>query len=202
MIAFVEGQLVEKSPTHIVVNVGGIGLDIDIPLSSCQALGEPGNTVKVATHLHVREDAWQLFGFATADEKRLFVQLVSVSGIGPKLALSILSGTTVAEFVTAILTEDLKALSSIQGVGRKTAQRLVMELREAIDKAGFEPLADLPLAPVDGDQSMVNDAILGLIALGYERAEARKAVAQATADIDGGLTAEGLIRRVLKQGRR
>ena len=200
MIAFVEGQLVEKSPTHIVVDVGGIGLEIDIPLSSYQALGELGSAVKVATHLNVREDAWQLFGFATADEKRLFVQLVSISGIGPKLALSILSGTTVAEFVTAILTEDVKALSSIQGVGKKTAQRLVMELREAVDKAGFEPLADLPLTPADGDQSVVNDAILGLVALGYERPEARKAIAQATADIDGGLTVEGLIRRVLKRG--
>ena len=200
MIAFVEGQLVEKSPTHIVVDVGGIGLEIDIPLSSYQALGELGSAVKVATHLNVREDAWQLFGFATADEKRLFVQLVSISGIGPKLALSILSGTTVAEFTTAILTEDVKALSSIQGVGKKTAQRLVMELREAVDKAGFEPLADLPLTPADGDQSVVNDAILGLVALGYERPEARKAIAQATADIDGGLTVEGLIRRVLKRG--
>jgi Holliday junction DNA helicase RuvA len=202
MIAFVEGVLVEKTPTQIVVNVGGIGLEIDIPLSSYQALGDVDMTVKVSTHFHVREDALLLFGFATADEKQLFVQLISVSGIGPKLALNILSGTTVSDFTAAILTEDVKTLSSISGVGKKTAQRLVIELRDRFGAAGIEPMGELPITPAKGDQRMVSDAILGLIALGYERAEARKAVAQAASGVDGNITAEGLIRRVLQQGGR
>ncbi len=199
MIAFVEGQLVEKQPTHIIVNVGGIGMEMEIPLSSFQALGGLNTTVHVFTHLNVREDSWNLFGFATTDEKNLFRQLVSVSGIGPKLAITILSGISVADFASAILMEDVKVLSSIQGVGKKTAARLVRELREAVDKAGIGTEAELPIAPGGGDQSVINDAVMGLVALGYERADARRAVAQVTANSDEAFTSESLLRRVLQQ---
>ncbi len=199
MIAFVEGQLVEKQPTHIIVNVGGIGMEMEIPLSSFQALGRLNGTVHVFTHLNVREDSWNLFGFATTDEKNLFRQLVSVSGIGPKLAITILSGISVADFASAILMEDVKALSSIQGVGKKTAARLVMELREAVNKAGVGTETELPIAPAGGDQNVTNDAVMGLVALGYERVDARRAVAQVTASSDEAFTSESLLRRVLQQ---
>lgn len=200
MIAFVEGQLVEKQPTHIIVNVGGIGMEMDIPFSSFQALGGLNDTVHVFTHLNVREDSWNLFGFATTDEKNLFRQLVSVSGIGPKLAITILSGISVADFASAILMENVKALSSIQGVGKKTAARLVMELREAVNKAGIGAEAEFPIAPAGGDQSVTNDAVMGLVALGYDRVDARRAVAhQVTANSDEAFTSESLLRRVLQQ---
>lgn len=200
MIAFVEGRLVEKQPTHIVVEVGGIGLAVSIPLSSYRALGEVNGRVRVETHLHVREDVLQLYGFSTADEKRLFERLVSVSGIGPRLALSILSGTSVAEFTRAILSEDLKALSLIPGVGKKTAQRLVVELKESMSKTSLEPAFDLPVTTTES-REVVEDAILGLMSLGYERAAARQAIARAAVGLDGNLTAEMLIRRVLQSGR-
>lgn len=200
MIAFVEGRLVEKHPTHVVVDVGGVGLAVYIPLSSYRVLGEVDSRVRVETHLHVREDMLQLYGFSTSEEKRLFEQLVSVSGIGPKLALSILSGTSVTEFAKAILSEDLKALSSIPGVGKKTAQRLVVELKETMNKAGIGPALDLPVTAPES-REVVEDAILGLMSLGYERAAARQSVARAAVGVDGNLTAEMLIRRALQGGR-
>lgn len=200
MIAFISGRLVEKQPTHIVVEVGGVGLAVHIPLSSYRALGELDSRVRVETHLHVREDVLQLYGFATSEEKRLFELLVSISGIGPRLALSILSGTSVAEFTKAILSEDLKALSSIPGIGKKTAQRLVVELKDPMGKAGLEPGFELPVAPSES-REVVEDAVLGLISLGYDRAAARQAIARAAVGLDGNVTAETLIRRVLQSGR-
>lgn len=199
MIAFVQGQLIEKQPSSIVVSVGGLGLQIDIPISSYEAIGGVGKDVHVFTHLSVREDAWSLFGFATTEERSLFRQLISVSGIGPKLALSILSGISITDFAAAILNEDVKALSSISGVGKKTAARLVMELRESISASDHGSAITLPIASSGGEPSIINDTIMGLIALGYERADARKAVAQITAHSDENFTAESLIRTVLQQ---
>ena len=199
MIAFVQGQLVEKQPSSIVVSVGGLGLQIDIPISSYEAIGGVGKDVHVFTHLSVREDAWSLFGFATTEERILFRQLISVSGIGPKLALSILSGISIADFATAIMNEDVKALSSISGVGKKTAARLAMELRESISASDPGSAIALPIASSGGEHSIINDTVMGLIALGYERADARKAVAKITAHSDEDFTAESLIRTVLQQ---
>lgn len=200
MIAFLEGLLVEKQPTLAVIDVGGVGFAVHIPLSSYHALGGLKSRVRVETHLHVREDAIQLFGFATRDEKQLFELLLGVSGVGPRLALSVLSGTSVADFTSAILMEDVKKLSSISGVGKKTAQRLVMELRDTLGKAGIEPGAGLPLAAAPEERGVVDDAVLGLVSLGYDRAEARRAIARVSTDMDGTPTAEELIRRVLQQG--
>lgn len=199
MIAFVEGELVEKQPAQIVVNVGGVGFAIHIPLSTYQALGDLHSRLRVETHFHVREDGMQLFGFATADEKRLFEMLIGLTGIGPILALNILSGASVAEFTTAILTEDIKKLSSFPKVGRKTALRLIMELKDKMATAGAGAPADLPILPSSGEQSVVEDAILGLIELGYDRAQARQAVARAAANGEDASTASALIRSALQQ---
>lgn len=200
MIAFVEGELVEKQPTRIVISVGGLGLEIHISMSTYQMLGALHSRAHVETFFHVREDGMQLYGFATPEEKRLFELLIGLSGIGPTLALGILSGTTVAEFTIAILTEDIKKLSSLPKVGRKTAQRLIMELRDSMTRAGAGTI--LPIASSADGQSVIDDAILGLVALGYDQAQARQSVARVAAETtETSLTAEALIRRALQQQR-
>jgi len=201
MIAFVEGELAEKQPTQITVNVGGIGLAIHIPLSSFQALGALHSRVRVETCLHVREDVLQLYGFSTTDEKRLFEMLISLSGIGPGMALNILSGTTVPDFTTAILTEDVKQLTTLPKIGKKTAQRLIMELRDKMGKMDVDGSDAMPLA-VSGDQSDVTDAVLGLVALGYDQPQARQMVARITGNTGEALSAEQIIRQVLQLGGR
>ena len=202
MIAFIEGVLVDKQMTHVVINVGGIGLEAAIPLSSYHALGERDQIVRIETYLYVREDVLQLYGFATPNEKRLFQLLISVTGIGPKVALSVLSGASVSDFANAVLAEDVKTLSSVPGIGKKTAQRLVMELKDSVSKAGFETKITLPMSGTPVEQDMVEDAILGLVSLGYERAEARQLVVRATAGLDGTPTTDRLIRRALQEGGR
>jgi Holliday junction DNA helicase RuvA len=199
MIAFLEGELIDKLPTRMVVSVGGVGFSIHIPLSSYQKLGSPGSRIRVETYLYVREDALQLYGFATPEEKRLFEMLIALSGIGPGLALNILSGATVAEFTTAILTEDIKKLSTLPKVGRKTAQRLIMELRDTLTRSGAETVSALPMAASEGQQAVFDDAILGLVALGYDQAQARQAVAQVTAGVEEPMTAEQIIKRALQR---
>lgn len=202
MIAFVEGELVEKQPTRIVISVGGIGFEIHISMSSYQTLGALHSRSRVETFLHVREDGMQLYGFATPEEKKLFELLIGLSGIGPTLAIGILSGTTVAEFTIAILTEDIKKLSSLPKVGRKTAQRLIMELRDNMAKAGAGTQTILPIASSADGQSVIDDAILGLVALGYDQAQARQSVARLAAETtEESPTAEALIRRALQQQR-
>ncbi|MBM3264297.1 MAG: Holliday junction branch migration protein RuvA [candidate division Zixibacteria bacterium] len=203
MIAFVEGELVEKQPAHVVVSVGGMGFAIQIPLSTYQTLGGLHSRIRMETYFHVREDVMQLFGFASPDEKRLFEMLIGLSGIGPALALNILSGISIAEFTTAILTEDLKRLSSIPKVGRKTAQRLIMELRDRMTSDGADTQPPLPMTTASGERSAADDAVLGLMELGYDRAQARQAVARALSS--GGAEAKEastLIRIVLQQQQR
>ena len=175
MIAFVEGELVDKQPDGITVSVGGIGLYMDIPLSTYQALGPPRSRVRVETVLHAREDGMQLYGFATAEEKRLFEVLITLPGIGPGVALNILSGATVAEFTAAIINEDIGKLVSLPKIGRKTAQRLIMELRDKLASMDTGGAESLPVAPT-GEAPEVDDAIKGLVALGVDHPEARRLV--------------------------
>ena len=175
MIAFVEGELVDKQPDGITVSVGGIGLHMDIPLSTYQALGPPRSRVRVETVLHTREDGMQLYGFATTEEKRLFEVLITLPGIGPGVALNILSGATVAEFTAAIINEDIGKLVSLPKIGRKTAQRLIMELRDKLASMDTGGVETLPVAPT-GEAPEVDDAIKGLVALGIDHPEARRLV--------------------------
>lgn len=175
MIAFVEGELVDKQPDGITVSVGGIGLYMDIPLSTYQALGPPRSRVRVETVLHTREDGMLLYGFATAEEKRLFEVLITLPGIGPGVALNILSGATVAEFTAAIINEDIGKLVSLPKIGRKTAQRLIMELRDKLASMDTGGAETLPVAP-SGEAPEVDDAIKGLVALGIDQPEARRLV--------------------------
>jgi Holliday junction DNA helicase RuvA len=174
MISFLFGSIVEKSPTEIVLDVHGVGYAVSISLSTYEKLEHATGEVKVLTYLHVREDAMQLYGFATESERQLFRQLISVSGIGPKMAQGILSGMNPSEFRDAIMQGNLMALTSIQGIGRKTAERLILELREKVGK-----IEDLQLdIPAAGSQQMKirAEAVIALMSLGYSRLNAEKAL--------------------------
>ena len=197
MIAFVEGELVDKRPEGITVSVGGIGLYMDVPLSTYQALGPPRSPVRVETVLHTREDGMQLYGFATTDEKRLFEMLISLPGIGPGVALNILSGATVAEFTAAIINEDIGRLVSLPKIGRKTAQRLIMELRDRMAAMDAGEAEALPVAPA-GEAPEVDDAIKGLVNLGYDRSEARRQVLRLMSESPGTPAATEIVRSVLR----
>src|SRR5882672_3396385 len=171
MITFLHGKLVEALPTQVVVDVNGVGYEALIPLSSFDKLPIPGGSVKLLTHLVVREDAHVLYGFMTAQERELFRMLINtVSGIGPKIALNILSGMNPTAFRGAVANGNVKALSQIAGVGKKTAERIVVELRDKIGTAGAweASSAQRALSPED---RKINDAVLALMALGFKQVE-------------------------------
>ena len=199
MISFLHGKLVDALPTQVVVDVNGVGYEILIPLSSFDKLPPPGQPVKLLAQLIVREDAHTLYGFMTATERDLFRLLIhSVSGIGPKTALNILSGMNAVAFRGAVANGDVKSLSQISGVGKKTAERIVVELREKIGAAGALEAASAKhgLSP---DDQKTNDATLALMALGFKQAEAHDAVRAAQAMLGAAATVEQLVRACLKK---
>ena len=198
MITFLQGSLSESLPTQIVVDVGGVGYQVFIPLSSYDRLPAMGAPIKILTHLQIREDAHILYGFMTVPERDLFRLLVNnVSGIGPKLALAILSGMSVGNFKNAVVTNDVAALSKISGVGKKTAERVALELRDKLGVAANWEAASSSHAPTP-EETAVTDAVLALISLGYKQVDAHKAVKQ-TFKTGGELPkAEDLVRLALK----
>ncbi len=195
MITFVEGRVDVKQPTRVELNVGGIGYEILIPLSSYDRLPVTGEVCRILTVDYVREDQHRLFGFMTEEERRIFGLLMGISGIGPKLALSALSGLSVRELIVAISTGDTKRLSSISGVGKKMAERMVVELKDKLSAA--EQLG-AAAGSTEGDEgsSVSRDAALALIALGYSDADASKMVQRVIVDpaVD---TVEAIIRKAL-----
>ncbi len=196
MITFLEGIVEEKQPTHVVMNVGGVGYEVVIPISSYDRLPHPGESCRILTYDHVREDDHQLFGFMTDGERRMFVLLMTVSGIGPKLALTTLSGLTVRELKAAIAQGDVKRLSSVSGIGKKTAERMVVELK---DKLGAGEALEAVAGPAvtEGDVK-ARDAVMALISLGYKRGEAQDMVARVLGGADGkGLSVEDVVRKCL-----
>ena len=197
MISFLHGKVVEKQPGRVVLDVNGVGYEVHIPLSSYDRLPAIEEMCRILTYDHVREDAHQLFGFMTDAERQMFVMLMCVSGIGPKLATSVLSGISVKEIKLAVVSGDVKRLSSISGIGRKTAERMIVELKHKISEAdALEAVAGSVEKPV-GDVKM-RDAILALIALGYKQADARRMVGSAIHGKDtGGMTVEEMVRKAL-----
>jgi len=178
LIAHITGKLIHKQPNAIIIDVGGVGYELNVPLSTFYDLGDLGADVSLRVHTHVREDVLQLFGFRTEREKKLFLLLVSVSGIGPKLAITILSGLSAEELVQAIRAGNLTKLVGIPGVGKKTAERMLVELKDkvaAILPPGLEEPATAAFAAQSGD-AMREDVISALINLGYPKAQAEKAV--------------------------
>jgi Holliday junction DNA helicase RuvA len=200
VISFLQGKLVEALPTQATVEVHGLGYDVLIPLSSFDKLPQPGNDVKLLTHLAVREDAHILYGFATTAERDLFRLLIhNVSGIGPKIALNILSGISVTAFRGAVANSDVKALSQISGVGKKTAERIVVELKDKVGAAGAWEAASAQRALTPEDQK-VSDAVLALVALGFKQVEAHDQVRKAQSTLGSQATVEELVRACLKKG--
>jgi Holliday junction DNA helicase RuvA len=174
MIALLRGTLLEKHPSRIVVDVGGVGYDVQVPLSTFYGLGDPGASVSIRIHTHVREDAIALFGFSTTLEQDLFERLISISGIGPKLALAVLSGIETSDLIRAIRTQDVARLTAIPGIGKKTAERIGLELKDRLPRAAQVAGPAAPAAS-PGDQ-LRDDLISALLNLGYQRAAAEKAV--------------------------
>jgi len=198
VIAFLEGTLAEALPTQIVVNVHGIGYQILIPVSSYERLPQPGAPVKILTHLAVREDAHVLYGFLTPGERDLFRLLLHhVTGVGPKIALAVLSGLPVEMFKAAVVAGDISAISKISGVGKKTAERIVLELKDKLGVAAEWEASSAKNAPSEADVRM-HDAVLALISLGYKQVDAHKAVRRVLDLSDSAPSAEELIRQALK----
>ena len=200
MITFLHGRLIEALPTQVTVDVHGVGYELLIPLSSYDKLPTIGQEITILTHLAVREDAHVLYGFMTTQERDMFRLLINtVSGIGPKIALNILSGMNVTALRGAVAQADIKSLSKISGVGRKTAERIVVELKDKIGPAGaWEAIS--AQRGLSGEDQKVNDAVLALIALGFKQVEAHESVRAALAMLGDKVTVEDLVRACLKKG--
>ncbi len=199
MITFLEGTLAEALPTHAVINVGGVGYEVLIPLSSFDKLPPVGRPVKILTHLQVREDAHLLYGFMSPAERDLFRLLVHhVSGIGPKLAMAVLAGMSVVNFKAAVVNGDTGLIAKISGIGKKTAERIVLELKDKVGIAAAWEAASAAHAP-GADEVKINDAVLALISLGYKQVDAHKAVKEAFATAGPGTETEELVRQALKR---
>jgi Holliday junction DNA helicase RuvA len=188
------GKLVRKSTAGVVLEVAGVGYDLSVPLSTYEKLPAPNSEVTLLTHLHVREDALKLFGFLTAAERELFRMLIGVSGIGPMLAMAVLSGTSVDGFRQAVLSGDATQLKRIRGVGARTAERMVLELRDAVARAVGE--AGAPALSRDDGTAL--DAVAGLVALGYTRSKAENAVSDVRKRCGSGASVQELVREALK----
>ncbi len=192
-----------KQPTSAIVDVGGVGYEVIIPVSTFYELGENGSQVQLRIYTHVREDALQLFGFKTARERELFLQLISVNGVGPSLAIKLLSGMNADEMIASIRTNNLVRLVAIPGVGRKTAERLVVDLRDKIAALSSPALEEefvakaVAAGELASTESMRDDAMSALANLGYQRAAAEKAVKNAI-DEGGDLSVEVILRRSLR----
>ncbi len=191
-------MLAEALPTHVIIDVHGVGYHVLIPLSSFERLPAPGTRVRILTHLVVREDAHILFGFLSSGERDLFRLLLNqVSGVGPKIALAILSGMSVEMFKAAVIVGDIAAISRIKGVGKKTAERVVLELKDKVGVAAEWEAASAANAPSPQDIA-IHDTVLALISLGYKQVEAHKAVKQAIDASGSAQTTEDLLRFALK----
>lgn len=193
MIAHLRGRLLDKQPNRVIVDVEGVGYDVFVPLSTFYGLGEPGAAIALRVHTHVREDALALYGFATRIEQELFERLIGVSGIGPKVALAVLSGIEPADLIRAIQRGDHARLTAIPGVGRKTSERIVLELKDRLPLPQVAP-------ETSGDAMhppMHDDVLSALVNLGYHRPLAEKAVASALK-----IAPEAGFERTLKQALR
>jgi Holliday junction DNA helicase RuvA len=195
MIALLRGTLVDKNPNRLIVDTGGVGYDVQVPLSTFYVLGEPGTSVTLRIHTHVREDVIALFGFATPLELTLFERLIAINGIGPKLALSVLSGIEPSDFIRAIRSQDVARLTAIPGIGKKTAERIGLELKDRLP-ATLPGSGTESLAAARPEDQLRDDLLSALINLGYQRAVAEKAIEPVLKRSNGGF--EASLREVLR----
>jgi Holliday junction DNA helicase RuvA len=197
MIAALSGRLAEKEPNRIIVDVGGVGYDVAVPLSTYYKLGERGSEVALRVHTHVREDTLALYGFSTALELQIFERLIGISGIGPKLALAVLSGIDVTDLVRAVQAGDVGRLTAIPGIGKKTAERIGLELKDKLPKGIIDETAAGPDAGAPGG-ALRQDLLSALLNLGYHRPLAEKAVDAALARVESPAF-ETVLKRALRE---
>jgi Holliday junction DNA helicase RuvA len=197
MIAHLSGKLFSKEPNRLVIDVNGVGYEVTIPLSTFYEIGDIGSPIQLLVHTYVREDALMLFGFKTTEERQLFEQLTSVSGIGPKLGIGILSGMSVSELVPAIRQSNLARLTTIPGVGKKTAERLVVDLRDKVARIEVGPAGSQ--GPPATRSAQEEDVISALVNLGYPKPQADKALQKALMQMVDAHSFEDLLRNSLQQ---
>jgi len=196
MISHLRGRLLEKQPNRVIVDVNGVGYDVHVPLSTFYEMTEPGAEIALRVHTHVREDALVLYGFATVLELHIFERLISVSGIGPKLALAVLSGIEPNELVSAIRTANVARLTGIPGIGKKTAERIGLELKDKM--ASFLP-AEVAASPAAAtSETLRTDVLSALMNLGYHRPLAERAVDAALMH-GTGTAFEGVLKHALRE---
>ncbi|MBW1976140.1 MAG: Holliday junction branch migration protein RuvA [Deltaproteobacteria bacterium] len=195
MIAYLRGLILHKSPEYMIVDVGGVGYQVYVSLNTFYELPDPGQEVNLYIYTHVREDSIQLYGFASKEEKATFIDLMTVSGVGPRMAIQILSGISPSELRRTVFDNDVKRLQKIPGVGKKTAERIILEMRHKLKRAGAETAGDrFPSA----EPSIWSDALSALVNLGYKPAEAQKSLSQARERLGDEITLENLLREALR----
>ena len=195
MIAYLRGRVVDKQPNRVIVDVQGVGYDVHVPLSTFYQVGDEGADVALRVHTHVREDALQLYGFTTELERQLFERLIAISGIGPKVAIAVLSGMDSRELLTAVQRGDIARLTGIPGIGKKTAERIVLELKDRLSQIAVPP-ADA--AVESGADRLRQDLLSALQNLGYHRPQAEKAIDK-TLNATSDATLENALRAVLRE---
>ncbi|HZI63087.1 MAG TPA: Holliday junction branch migration protein RuvA [Pyrinomonadaceae bacterium] len=203
MIAHLSGTLLSKNPNSVIVDVSGVGYEVNIPVSTFYELEDTGTNVKLRIYTHVKEDALQLYGFKTARERELFINFISVSGIGPKIGIALLSGMSADELIASIKTNNLARLTLIPGVGKKTAERLIVDLREkmtALSAAQGEEDTGARTETADAsiEDSVRSQALSGLMNLGYQRSAAEKAIDAALSE-GGDVSVESVLKRSLRK---
>ncbi|HEX6046611.1 MAG TPA: Holliday junction branch migration protein RuvA [Pyrinomonadaceae bacterium] len=202
MIAHLSGTLHSKHPNLVIVDVSGVGYEVNIPLSTYYDLADTGSNVQLRIYTHVKEDALQLYGFRTTRERELFINFISVSGIGPKLGIALLSNMSADELIHSIKTNNLGRLTSIPGIGRKTAERLVVDLREKMTQLALDQVDETPARPEafegTAEDSVRSEALSGLLNLGYQKAAAEKAIDSALNE-GGDTSVESVLKRSLKK---
>jgi Holliday junction DNA helicase RuvA len=198
MIAFLTGKLIFKAPTHLTLDVQGVGYEVHIPLSTYYALPNLNETVALNVHTHLREDAIQLFGFLSPREKDSFLLLTTVTGIGPKLALNVLSSMPITDLLCAIRTEDVEKLATIPGIGKKSAGRIALELKDKVGKVESAS-SETPVPQTAGTGGFFDDALSALVNLGYRPHDVKEALRRVTKTSAGPLPLTNLIREGLKE---
>ena len=197
MIDYIRGNLRTKLPTYITVDVNGVGYGLHIPLSTYTQLGEIESSLEVYTYLYVREDTMRLYGFATMEEKELFETLLSVSGVGPRMALGVLSSLSVSEFRRAVTSDDVSLLMTVPGIGKKKGERLLLELKDKIVPVVTEAITEEAAATTEG--RLMKDGMSALMSLGCKMPEAARAMRSAKKVLPEGCALEELVREALKQ---
>lgn len=198
MIASIEGTLISKGEERVVIETGGVGVEVYLPSRDIYDIGDPGDSVRLFTYMHVREDAISLFGFSTEEDKNMFISLIGVNGVGPKVAMGILSASSAPQLASLICGEDTQALTAFPGIGKKTSERIILELKDKIDVSRFGPVPEAPVGFIDS--ALADEAVAALCSLGFSRTAALKGIKRISrGDIPEPPGVEDIVREALKR---